>query len=80
MDHAAILQRLHDSEINWMLSCFYDGEFRWAIGGELNGWKHVDKASSAREAVVRLAETAYRLVAPAPAKAASILTGTGRGS
>ena len=27
MDHAALLQALYDSEINWEIACFFDGGF-----------------------------------------------------
>jgi hypothetical protein len=37
-DSAETLQRLHDSEINAELSCFYDCGWRWRIGDNLNGW------------------------------------------
>jgi hypothetical protein len=59
MDAAEILQRLHDSEINWSLSAFYDSTFRWALGDELNGVTTEGRARTVTAAVLALAENAF---------------------
>jgi hypothetical protein len=58
MNTAEIIQRLQDSEINGMISWFFDGEWRWAIGDDLNGWKTAGKADSFDAVVRELAENA----------------------
>ena len=35
----SVFQDLYDSEINFLVSCFWDGGFEVALGDELNGWK-----------------------------------------
>ena len=58
MNASEIIQRLQDSKINGMISWFFDGEWRWAIGDDLNGWKLAGKADSFEAAVRELAENA----------------------
>lgn len=36
--HLAIPQRLYDSEINFSISCFWDGGWKVSLGDEMNGW------------------------------------------
>lgn len=45
------LQRLYDSEINFVIDCFYDVGFTWALGDKLNGFKDRDTVDSFEEAV-----------------------------
>jgi hypothetical protein len=59
MNASEIIQRLQDSKINGMISWFFDGEWRWAIGDDLNGWKLAGKADSFDAAVRELAENAF---------------------
>lgn len=33
-----MFQKLHDSEINFQVSSFFDGEFTVRLGDEMNGW------------------------------------------
>ena len=48
-----ILQRLHDSEINFLLWCFWDCGLRWALGDELNGWMLDGAAPTPRDGACR---------------------------
>jgi hypothetical protein len=59
MNAAEIIQRLHDSEINGSVDWFFDGEWRWRIGDNLNGWRLEGKASMAESALHDLAENAF---------------------
>src|SRR6185312_15254854 len=59
IDGTEIIQRLHDSEINAMVSWFFDGEFRWSIGDEFNGWRLEGRAESARQTLLDLAENVF---------------------
>ena len=59
MNASEIIQRLQDSKINGMISWFFDGEWRWAIGDDLNGWKLEGKTDSFEAAVQELAENAF---------------------
>jgi hypothetical protein len=34
-----IFQELYDSEINFSVSCFWDGGFTVKLGDDMNGWK-----------------------------------------
>lgn len=45
---------LYDSEINFALSCFWDGGFWWKLGDRANGYPaegHADNAAAAIEAL-----------------------------
>jgi hypothetical protein len=48
------LQRLYDSEINFELSCFWDGGFIWKLGDTANGYAAEGRAASVSEAVAQL--------------------------
>jgi hypothetical protein len=55
VSRAEILQRLHDSEINVELRCFYDWGWRWRLGDAVTE----GVATTAAEAIVGLAEAAF---------------------
>ena len=48
---SCILNDLHDSEINFHLSCFFDGGFTVKIGDEMNGFAFSGTASRVEDAV-----------------------------
>jgi hypothetical protein len=43
---ASIFQRLYDSEINFEVSCFFDGGFNVRLGDEINGFAAQDQLDS----------------------------------
>lgn len=54
----SILQSLHDSEINWSLSAFYDGNYVARLGDEWNGFVAQETCHSIDEAIAWLDRTA----------------------
>lgn len=55
-----ILQALYDSEINFSLSCIWDGGIDVALGDELNGFKEKTSTDTVEEACQWLKETAIK--------------------
>ena len=55
------LQALYDSEINFKISCFWDGGIDWAIGDDLNTYLAKGTAASIHDAVNELCLVAVRL-------------------
>lgn len=55
---SSIPQRLYDSEINFMISTFWDGGFDWCLGHELGGYQAEGTADTYDEAVAALAKAA----------------------
>lgn len=53
-----ILQELYDSEINFSLSCFWDGGFYARLGDEANGFSAETNCKTATEAIEWLAHQA----------------------
>ena len=45
-----ILQMLYDSEINFQISCFWDGLIDWKLGDSLNGYHAQGKAETVAKA------------------------------
>lgn len=45
------LQGLYDREINFRLSCFWDGGIDWELGDFMNGVKDAGGADTVKEAV-----------------------------
>ncbi len=56
--HTDIAQRLYDSEINFSISCFWDGGFTVKIGDELNGFVAKETVGTYDEALAWLELTA----------------------
>lgn len=54
------LRALHDSEINWQISCFFDGQWAWKLGDEMNGFSHTGSEFSMEDAVRALVAAACR--------------------
>ncbi len=54
-------QALHDSEINFSLSCFWDNQWTVKIGDEMNGFKAEGNCFSFSESLAWLDTTARRL-------------------
>ena len=52
------LQALYDSEINFELSCFWDGGFDWKLGDPVNGYRSKGNAETFEQAVEALAQAA----------------------
>lgn len=52
--HQHTLQDLYDSEINFVIECFWDAGFRVSLGDRLNGWKDVIEVDTFDEAVTAL--------------------------
>jgi hypothetical protein len=48
-DNVSIFQRLYDSEINFEVSCFWDGEFDVRLGDAINGFVAQDKVPTWEE-------------------------------
>jgi hypothetical protein len=55
-----ILQDLYESEINFEISCFFDGGFHIRLGDALHGFKDEARADTYSEAVQRLSAMALR--------------------
>jgi hypothetical protein len=53
------LQSLYDSEINFTLSCFWDGGFHWQLGDEMNGFKREGDTLTLAESVAELCLAAH---------------------
>ena len=53
-----VLQMLYDSEINFELSCFWNGGFIWKLGDSANGYPAGGHADSVSEAIARLRDAA----------------------
>jgi hypothetical protein len=53
-----ILQQLYDSEINFSLSCFWDGGFDTVLGDRINGIKSEITADTIAEALEWLKQKA----------------------
>ena len=41
-DNGQVLQDLYDSEINFDISCFWDGGFTFKLGDDMNGFRATD--------------------------------------
>jgi hypothetical protein len=52
------LQLLYDSEINFELSCFWDGGVIWKLGDSANGYPVEGRADSVSEAIAQLQDAA----------------------
>ena len=52
------LQELYDSEINFELSCFWNGGFIWKLGDSANGYTAEGQADSVSEAITQLRDAA----------------------
>jgi len=52
------LQRLYDSEINFSISCFWDGGFTVKLGDEMNGFDAETSVMTFGDAVAWLDRTA----------------------
>lgn len=48
------LQRLYDSEINFMLSCFWDGGIDWKLGDLQNGFQDGGNEDTVEQAIEAL--------------------------
>ena len=61
MENAAeLLQALYDSEINFGISCFWDGGFDVSLGDDMNGYKDVTNVDSIESAAYWLGVTAIK--------------------
>ncbi len=49
---------LYDSEINFQISCFWDGLIDWKLGDSLNGYPSQGKAETVAKAIDALKEAA----------------------
>ena len=49
---------LYDSEINFQISCFWDGLIDWKLGDTLNGYHAQGKAETVAKAIEALKEAA----------------------
>ncbi len=56
-----VLQRLYDSEINFSISCFWDGGFDVKLGDQMNGFKAEDNVDTFADAVKWLEKKAKEL-------------------
>lgn len=56
-----IPQRLYDSEINFVISCFWDGGFDVKIGDAMNGFEAETQVRSYAEAIAWLDQEARKL-------------------
>lgn len=54
----SILQRLYDSEINFIISCFWDGGFDVSLGDRMNGYKDETTVGTILEAEMWLRDKA----------------------
>lgn len=54
------LQKLYDSEINFEISCFWDGGFDWKLGDHMNGYKVYGNGDTFTDAVLDLCEAARK--------------------
>lgn len=55
-----IPQRLYDSEINFSISCFWDGGFGVKLGDEMNGFDAATQVQTFQEALCWLDQEARR--------------------
>ena len=55
-----IMQQLYESEINCMISSFFDGGFMWKLGDGVNGYIAEGVTESFGDAADELAEAARR--------------------
>ena len=53
-----ILQELYESEINFEMSCFWDGGIDWKLGDEMNGFNAKGCADTVPEAIQELNDAA----------------------
>lgn len=56
------LQAVYDSEINFLISTFWDGGFTWKLGDEMNGFKAEGLCATleaAEQALAKAAREAY---------------------
>jgi len=53
-----ILEQLYNSEINFRLSCFWDGGFDWRLGDETNGFIEQGTRDTISGAIDALADAA----------------------
>jgi hypothetical protein len=60
MTDQTILQDLYDCEINFTISCFFDGGFHIRLGDVLNGFKAEARADTYAEAVQKLLAMALK--------------------
>jgi hypothetical protein len=56
--HTDVPQRLYDSEINFSISCFWDGGFTVKLGDEMNGFVARETVGTYDEALAWLELTA----------------------
>jgi hypothetical protein len=54
----AILQALHDSEINFTLESFFDGDITWRLGDSTNGYTAQGTENTIEDAVTAIAAAA----------------------
>ncbi len=52
------LQRLYDNEINFEVSCFWDGGIRWGLGDYSNGFTAEGNEPTVTEAIDALCKAA----------------------
>lgn len=57
----SVLERLYDSEINFSISCFWDGGYDVKLGDPMNGFKYEDNHRKYEDALGALEENAVRL-------------------
>jgi hypothetical protein len=55
-----ILQMLYDSEINFELSCFWDGGFTWKLGDRMNGYSAEGHARTMVDVAEELKQAALK--------------------
>ena len=55
-----ILQDLYDSEINFTISCFWDGGFNWILGDSRNVIRTAGNVDTFAEAVNALRQAALK--------------------
>lgn len=56
----SVLQELYDSEINFQISCFWDGRFEVALGDQSNGFKESKSFDTVDECLYWLESAAVR--------------------
>lgn len=55
------IQGVYDAEINFRISCFWDGGFAWKLGDQTNGWGDEGWGDTWDDAVRTLLEAANKL-------------------
>jgi hypothetical protein len=51
MDYLRELQAIYDSEINFRISCFWDGGWKIELGDDMNGWEDSKSTETLREGI-----------------------------